>query len=353
MLVLRFTVILLIALAASAAAQSGRNKPEPTPTPRSTPRTVPASTPPRERIVTATPTPTPTPSDNEEVIRVDSTLIPIPVSVVDNEGRAIRNLQLRDFEVKINGERVELAEITRAETPVRVALLFDNSGSVLKAREFEVQASVRFFERVIRPDRDLAALFSISTIGRREQPFTADPRVLVDAIRRLPPPEGATALLDTIEMAARYLGDVSGRRVIVIVSDGDDTKTDTPFEQALRLPQSLDCQIFVVHTTEFENYIRTGSRRGNANVRALAAERRMQSFAAQTGGAVYTPIDERELDDAFRRISVELAEQYVLSYYPEELRAAPGEYRSIEVSVKARPDVTVRARKGYYVPKQR
>ena len=353
MLVLRFTVIFLIALAASAAAQSGRNKPEPTPTPRSTPRVVPASTPPRDRIVTATPTPTPTPSDNEEVIRVDSTLIPIPVSVVDGEGRAIRNLQLSDFEVKINGERVELAELTRAETPVRVALLFDNSGSVLKAREFEVQASVRFFERVIRPDRDLAALFSISTIGRLEQPFTAEPRVLIEAIRRLPPPEGATALLDTIEMAARYLGEISGRRVIVIVSDGDDTKTDTTFEQALRLAQSLDCQIFVVHTTEFENYIRTGSRRGNANVRALAAERRMQSFAAQTGGAVYTPIDERELDDAFRRISVELAEQYVLSYYPEELRAAPGEYRSIEVSVKARPDVTVRARKGYYVPKQR
>lgn len=350
MLVLRFTVIFLTALAASAVAQSGRNKPEPTPTPRSTPRITPTSTPPRERIVT--PTPTPTPAADEEVIRVDSTLIPIPVSVVDSEGRAIRNLRLQDFEVKINGERVELAELTRAETPVRVALLFDNSGSVLKAREFEVQASVRFFERVIRPDRDLAALFSISTIGRLEQPFSANPRVLIDAIRRLPPPEGATALLDTIEMAARYLGDISGRRVIVLVSDGDDTKTDTTFEQALRLAQSLDCQIFVVHTTEFENYIRTGSRRGNANVRALAAERRMQSFAAQTGGAVYTPIDERELDDAFRRISIELAEQYVLSYYPEELRAAPGEYRSIEVSVKARPDVTVRARKGYYVPKR-
>ncbi len=352
MLVFRLTVILLFVVAASAAAQSGRNKPDPTPTPHSTPRPFPSSTPPRERIITATPTPTPTPADDDEVIRVDSTLIPIPVSVVDNEGRAIRNLRLSDFEVKINGERVELAELARAETPVRVALLFDNSGSVLKAREFEVQASVRFFERVIRPDRDLAALFSISTIGRLEQPFSANPRVLIDAIRRLPPPEGATALLDTIEMAARYLGDISGRRVIVLVSDGDDTKTDTTFEQALRLAQSLDCQIFVVHTTEFENYIRTGSRRGNANVRALAAERRMQSFAAQTGGAVYMPIDERELDDAFRRISIELAEQYVLSYYPEELRATPGEYRSIEVTVKARPEVTVRARKGYYVPKR-
>ena len=261
MLVLRFTVIFLIALAASAVAQSGRNKPEPTPTPRSTPRITPASTPPRERVVTPTPTPTPTPAADEEVIRVDSTLIPIPVSVVDSEGRAIRNLRPQDFDVKATGELIELAELTRAETPVRVALLFDNSGSVLKAREFEVQASVRFFERVIRPDRDLAALFSISTIGRLEQPFSANPRVLIDAIRRLPPPEGATALLDTIEMAARYLGDVSGRRVIVIVSDGDDTKTDTTFEQALRLAQSLDCQIFVVHTTEFENYIRTGSPR--------------------------------------------------------------------------------------------
>jgi Ca-activated chloride channel homolog len=143
---------------------------------------------------------------------------------------------------------------------------------------------------------------------------------------------------------------VQGRRVIVIVSDGDDTKTDTTFENALRKAQLWNCQIYVVRTTDFENFIRTRSRTGNANIRQLTAERRMLEFARQTGGAVYSPIDERELDDAFRRISSELAQQYVLSYYPDEEPGLRGELRTITVEIPKRTGLTIRARTGYYVP---
>jgi VWFA-related protein len=110
--------------------------------------------------------------------------------------------------------------------------------------------------------------------------------------------------------------------------------------------------VYVVKTTDFENYKRTGSRRGNANLRQLAAERRMLEIARQTGGSVYSPLDERELDEAFRQISSELQQQYILSYYPENESDKRGAFRNITLSVAGKPNLRVRTRNGYYVPKR-
>ncbi|MEP6850633.1 MAG: VWA domain-containing protein, partial [Acidobacteriota bacterium] len=143
-------------------------------------------------------------------------------------------------------------------------------------------------------------------------------------------------------------------RVIVIVSDGEDTYSEitTTLEKVIKNLQLTDCQVFVVKTTDFENFKRTGQRKGNANIRALDAERRMIEITGQTGGSVYSPIDERELDDAFRQISAELSQQYILSYYPENDAGMKGAFREISVAVKTKQNVTVRTRKGYYVPKR-
>jgi Ca-activated chloride channel family protein len=164
-------------------------------------------------------------------------------------------------------------------------------------------------------------------------------------------PEGATSLLDGIIKSAEYLKDSDGRRVIVIMSDGVDTISDSTFEQAMKAAQTFNCQIYIVKTTDFENYKRTGQRGGNANIRSLEAERRMQEFAAQTGGAVYSPLDERELDRAFAQISAELSQQYILSYYPENERDKRGEFRTISLALKNGENLVIRTRKGYYVPK--
>ena len=105
-------------------------------------------------------------------------------------------------------------------------------------------------------------------------------------------------------------------------------------------------------TKDFENFKRTGVRGGNANIRALTAERRMIEIAEQTGGAVYSPIDEEEMKQAFDRISAELSQQYILSYYPEDEAEKRGEFRSISVKVKGKTNTTIRTRKGYYVGKK-
>jgi VWFA-related protein len=78
----------------------------------------------------------------------------------------------------------------------------------------------------------------------------------------------------------------------------------------------------------------------------------MNEIAAQTGGAVYSPIDERELDEAFRQISAELSQQYILSYYPDDETENRGEFREITLTLKNRSNYSLRTRKGYYVPKK-
>jgi Ca-activated chloride channel family protein len=338
--------------ASSLFAKSGRAKPGVTPTPLPTPsRSIYVPT------TTLNPSPISSPSpkkDDDDVIKVDSALVPIPVSVLDSTGRAVTNLKLSDFELQVDGKPAEIGDLARSETPIRLAMLFDNSSSVRVAREFEKDAAVRFFKKVVRPDKDLAALFSVSTTARLEQPFTRDVSSLINAIEFFPPPEGATALLEGIVRAADYLDDVQGRRVIVIVSDGDDTVSDIELtlEKVLKTLHLANCQVYVVKTTDFENYKRTGIRGGNANIRQLAAERRMLELTKQTGGSVYSPIDEDELDRAFTQISAELSQQYILSYYPDDDLDKRGAFREINLTVKSKPNTTVRTRKGYYVPKK-
>lgn len=354
-----FISILFFTFAATAFAQSGRIKPNESPTP--IPRTKPVYQPTQAQKNSPTPTPTPESNvnsnqiieDEGDIVRVESALVPIPVSVTDAQGRAVSNLKLEDFLLKIDKTDAEIGDIFRSDTPVRLALLFDNSSSVFQAREFEIKAAVRFFKKVLRPEKDLAALYSVASGVRLEQPLTKNTSQLIRAIENLGEPKGATALLDAIIQSSNYLQDHQGRRVIVIVSDGEDNLSDASLEETVKTVQAANCQIYVVKTTEFENYKRSGERVGSANVRYLAAERRMIELASQTGGAVYSPIDERELDAAFTQISAELSQQYILSYYPQDESDKRGEFREISLTVKNGQNLTVRTRKGYYVPKKR
>lgn len=351
---MKFLLATILACCTAAAAQSGRVKPaeQPTPTPKPSERTRVTYSPTLRTGETPVPTPSPTPGGDGGVIKIASTFVPIPATVTDKAGRSVTELRTDDFDLRIDGQPVAITEVFRSESPIRLAMLFDNSSSVSVAREFEINAAVRFFDRIIRPGKDLAALFSVATASRLEQPLTGDVRLLTRSVEFFPPPEGATALLDGVIKASDYLGGVQGRRVIVIVSDGDDTYSDATLEQTIRSLQAASCQVYVVKTTDFENYVRTKNRTGNANIRQLAAERRMSEIASQTGGRVYSPIDEKELDAAFRQISAELSEQYILSYYPDPQNEKAGEFRQISLTVKKDPNLDVRTRKGYYVPRK-
>ncbi len=348
---------MILVFAFDLAAQSGRVRQRPEDLEITKPKPIVFEKKPKRiaEIPRPTPTPTPTPAkkndDDDEVIRVESVLVPIPVSVTDENGRAVKNLQLQDFELFIDGKSSSISAVSYSETPVRLALLFDNSTSVTLARDFEKTAAIRFFKKVLRPRIDQAALFSVATGTRLEQTLTGNVSLLTTAIEGFPEPKGATALLDGIIIAANYLKSAEGRRVIVIVSDGDDNLSDASLEQTIKSLQAANCQVYVVKTTDFENYKRSGVRGGNANTTFLSANHRMKEIASRTGGDVYSPLDEKELDVAFARISSELSDQYILNFYPEDATQKRGEFRKIELKIKNRERFSIRTRDGFYVPK--
>jgi len=342
------TVCLLFVFSGpGAVAQSGRLKEPP---PKSAPKKTQSSPGPvGDPSQTPTPSPGKTPPasrqnanseiDPADVVRISSNLVPIPVSVFDARGIALTGLRLEDFELRVDGQLRAISDMTRMETSVRMAMLFDNSGSIDFAREFEKQAAKHFFRRVMRPV-DEAAIFSIGSENYLAQPLTKDVSLLERTIESFARPEGSTSLFDAIVDAAAYLRPYAGRRVLVIVSDGIETTSRNDFETTIRQVLADDCQIFIVQTGLYEG----------ANVRALAAERRMEQLSGQTGGAVYVPKTTNDLETAFQQIAADLAQQYVLSYYSGEERR-DGRFHLIDLRVKTRKDVRVRARKGYYSPK--
>jgi Ca-activated chloride channel family protein len=361
--------IFLCPLAPHALAQSGRRRPEPSATPEPNTQRPRRATPARGDSIPGQPStpdapsirplPTPTPEsgtpptqtsapdasagddlaveiDEGDVVRVTSNLVPVSAIVTDTRGKAVTDLTVDDFELRVDGQPKPIGGLSHAETPVRMVMLFDNSDSIRSSREFEKQAAIRFFKSVLRPV-DQAAIYSVGTVFDLAQPLTSDVSKLVRTIEQFDKPEGATKLLEAIAHAAEYLRLSPGRKVLVIVSDGADTVSDITFDETLRRVLAADCQIYAVQTGAFES----------ANLVDLIAIRRLETFSDRTGGAVYVPKTNGELDTAFAQISSDLAQQYVLSYYPTD-EGRDTRFRVINLRVKTRPNLRVRARRGYY-----
>jgi Ca-activated chloride channel homolog len=330
------TVVLCLFVSLPALSQSGRRSSK-------TPKTGPIADPNRPGSPTSPSAPSGTVSDEidpNDIVRISSNLVPIPASVIDKRGNAVMNLKLEDFELQVDGQLRPLSELSRSETSVRLAMLFDNSGSLDSAREFEKQAAIRFFRKVMR-SKDEAAIYSIETDSYLAQPLTSDVVRLEHTIAMFGKPEGGTSLFDAIVTASAYLRPYSGRRVMVIVSDGiETTSRNTDFDLVVQRVLADDCQVYVVQTGLYDG----------ANLRALAAERRMEQLTSQSGGAVYLPKTTDQLDVAFDQIAADLAHQYVLSYYPSA-DSRDGRLHLLDLRIKTRNDVRVRSRRGYYSPK--
>ncbi|MCA1579763.1 MAG: VWA domain-containing protein [Acidobacteria bacterium] len=331
-------MVVLLALALPVLSQSGRQKP---PSKGGKPATGPISDRPGSPSSPSTPSQKVAEEIEEnDIVRISSNLVPIPVSVIDRRGNAITNLKLEEFELRVDGQPRPLSDLTRSETSVRLAMLFDNSGSLDAARDFEKQAAIRFFRKVMR-SKDEAAIYSIETDSYLAQPLTSNISRLEQTIALFGKPEGGTSLFDAIVKASSYLRPYTGRRVLVIVSDGIETTSNyTDFDAVVQRVLADDCQVYVVQTGLYDG----------ANLRALAAERRMEQLTSQTGGAVYLPKTTTQLDIAFDQIAADLAHQYVLSYYPG-VENRDGRLHVLDLTVKTRNDVRVRSRKGYYAPK--
>jgi Ca-activated chloride channel family protein len=327
------------------------------------------------------PTPTPTPPEKEviDVIRTTSNLVMVPVSVTDRDGQAVQGLTKVDFRLLEEGKQQEISDIGDPEqVPLAIALLFDISSSVSQKGFFAFQqnAAAAFLKQVMKAN-DRAAIFTIGSQPEMVQPLSSAEAAAAKMLTIPPATRSvATAFYDTVSVAAAYLETAPSqyRRVIVVISDGDDNNsrrivsvsgeeatasnngqlTSSRARANLQARHRLavaDVQQAAQKADAIFYSVNPGGPSVRLNEIAMRAEGGMEAIAETTGGTAFIPDGEKDLERVFRQVAAELRGQYLLQYYGNS-EAPTTQFRRIQVSVPARPDVRVRARQGYYPKKQ-
>jgi len=271
-----------------------------------------------------------------EVNRVDMLF-----TVTDKKGRFITDLGKDDFAVFENRRPQTIQEFTaESDLPLRIAILIDTSNSIRDRFKFEQQAAVDFINSVIRRGQDRDMLVSFDSSAELVADLIDDPDKLAAAIRSLRP-GGGTALYDALYYACRDKLQLDKpryrfRRAVIIVSDGDDNQSRVSRDQALEMAQKADAVIYCIST----NITRIES----------DGDKILKYLALETGGQSFFPFKAEDLAQSFENIANELRHQYAIFYRPEPFHT-DGLYHTVDLRVKNRHDVVVRARKGYYAPK--
>jgi Ca-activated chloride channel homolog len=280
------------------------------------------------------------PRVSDQTYRVSVDLVNVLCSVFDRDTNSfVTNLTRDGFSVYEDGKKQEIKNFAReTNLPLTIAMLLDTSDSVAPKLKFEQEAAISFIQSVLR-EKDRALLMEFDTGVTLLQDFTGDLNKLAKEIRKLKA-AGGTALYDAIYMTCdEKLIRETGRKAIVILSDGDDESSNATIQQALEMALRAETTIFVISITKGGFFGVQGSPAGDAAMREITRE---------TGGKVFFPFKLQELEDSFRQINQELRSQYSLGYYSTNT-ARNGSYRKIDIKISERnlrPD----HRKGYYAP---
>jgi Ca-activated chloride channel homolog len=279
-------------------------------------------------------------SDDPNRITLDVTRVNLLFTVSDKKGRFVTDLNKDDFEIIESKKPQSIIEFT-AETdlPLRLAILIDTSNSIRERFKFQQEAATDFINQVIRPQQDKGMVVSFDTSAELVSDLTDDPLQLARAVRGLRP-GGGTALFDAIFFACRdklALDKPSHkfRRAVVILSDGEDNQSHWTREQALEMAHKADAVIYTISTNI--THIETDG------------DKILKHLAQETGGLSFFPFKAQDLAQSFENIANELRHQYNVLYRPEPVKV-DGLYHTVDVKVKGRKDLVVRARHGYYAP---
>jgi VWFA-related protein len=280
-------------------------------------------------------------SDEQARISVDVTRVSMLYTVTDKKGRFVTDLTRDDFEV-LEGKKAQVIQefVAESDLPLRLGILIDTSNSIRDRFRFEQDAAAQFLRTVMRARLDKALLVRFDTHAELVTDLVDDPRKLETGIRSLRP-GGGTALYDAIFYACRDKLALDQprtkfRRAIVIVSDGDDNQSDHTRDQALEMAQKADVVIYSIST--------------NSSRADTDGDKVLKYFTSETGGRAFFPFQVEDMEQSFENIANELRHQYNLLYRPEPL-LTDGQWHPVNLRVKGRKDLIVRARAGYYAPK--
>ena len=278
--------------------------------------------------------------DDDDVVRVNTDLVVLNVTVTDKNGQYVKALKKSDFKVYEDGKEVPasaIASFAFQDAPYAAVVLLDSSGSMETRFSLARSAAIRFLDGL--REEDVAAVYSFDSKVERVQEFSAgrDLAPIAYAIRA----KGMTTLNDAIVEASKALTDrPEPRRAIVVLSDGMDTYSKASSDKAVESALAVGASIFAVDMSALDTP-------GFANRQSAAS---LKGFADKTGGRFVATGGGQVLRDAFAGIADELGHQYTIAYRPSNT-ARDGKWRTLEVKV-SREDLTVRSRKGYRAPKR-
>jgi Ca-activated chloride channel family protein len=309
-----------------------------------------------------------------EVLRIDTSLVTVPVSVMDRDGRFVSNLKKGDFTVLENGVEQSIAFFEATEKPFTVALLLDTSAST-HFRLSEIKEAAIAFAKQLRPqDRVLVVTFNDEVLLLTEA--TNDANVINAVIEEYAYSGDSTRLYDAVDLVVRErLSKIQGRKAIVLFTDGVDTSSFmATYQSTLYQAEELDALIYPIQY-DTSDYMQGGTitvvtnssgwpfpgRRssktytipsngiqlpGMTKADYERADQYLHALADKTGARLYKANDTAELSKAFAQIAEELRRQYSLGYYPQGSSAESGDQRQIRVRVR-QPNLAVRARNSY------
>jgi Ca-activated chloride channel homolog len=278
-------------------------------------------------------------------IRVDSTLVLIPVTVTDPMNRFVTGLEKENFKVFEDKKEQEVLQFSSEDAPLSVGVIFDASGSMGHKLEKSRLAVAQFFKTANPEDEFFLVQFNDS--ADLVQPFT---RNLEDIQNRLTftQSKGKTALLDAVYLGLHEMKKAKNpRKALLIISDGGDNNSRYTETEIRNLVKEADVQIYAIGI--YEPIAARGRTPEEASGQGLLTE-----IAEQTGGRQY-PVDNlNELPDIAAKIGIELRNQYVLGYSPQN-QEHDGKYRKVQVKLiqpRGLPPLRAFFRMGYYAPSQ-
>ena len=274
------------------------------------------------------------------VVRTD--LVNVLFTVTDKKNRMVLNLSKDDIRVFEDNKPQVIENFSReSDLPLRIAILIDTSNSVRDRLRFEQEAAIDFLTTTIRANKDQAFVVSFDSEPQLLQDYTDNEEKLSQAIRSLQA-GGGTGLYEAIYFSAKekmiffpppepYL-----RRVMIVVSDGEDNQSARTREEALAMAQRGEVTIFAISTN------RTGAARPGDKV--------LKRLAEETGGQAFFPFAATDLAGDFREIARELRSQYSLAYVSTN-KAQDGTFLNITLQPRGK-DFRVRAKNGYFAASQ-
>jgi VWFA-related protein len=287
------------------------------------------------------------PADDPTITKIIHTVNEVNVvfTVTDKHGHFVKNLKEGDFRVVDDNKPATSVLAFEKETnlPLRVGLLVDASNSIRDRFRFEQDAAIEFLNQIVRPNFDKAFVLGFDTTPEITADFSDNAEQLAKGVRMLRP-GGGTALYDAVYYACRdklmkqqQKESIPTRRAIILLTDGEDNQSRVTREEAIEMAERAEVVIYTIST--------------NVSGTKLKGDKVLERMADATGGRAFFPFKIEDVANAFQEIQDELRSQYLLAYKPADF-TADGRYRSIDIVAENHKNLHIRARKGYYAPRQ-